>query len=138
VTAFRKTVLFAKSLKACAPLAWALILAGCSAKIPDVSSADFAQIVDHVTVGGIDRPQEWTLSSAQIALLAAWLSAHSTGWTTKFEDTAPGVEIYLRRSRVNFAYVNIHPEFVQIGDAYRDLSSDERARLEAIIKNESG
>jgi hypothetical protein len=119
-------------------LMFSLMLAGCSARIPDISSADSALVVVHMMIANRDMPERATLSAGQIVGLAKWLQEHDSGWTRKFEDTAPATEIYLKRSGANLAYVNIHPDFVQVGGLYRSLSADERSTLQAIIDNKNG
>jgi hypothetical protein len=123
----------------------ALILAGCSARIPDIyiSSADSAVVVAHKMVGRHDTPDRSTLSPTQIAQLANWFSEHRSGWYQKLEDTAPAVEIYLKRNGAPVAWVNIHPDFIQtgwgkVGGGYRTLSTDERTALQAIIDGKNG
>jgi hypothetical protein len=108
---------------------------GCGSNFPDLSSADSAVVETHTRVGGGDRVSSSDLSLIQIRALAVWLSSHGTGWTRKIEDTAPDIMIDFRRGGVGFGFMNIHPDFIQVGTNYRPLSSDEWIALQVILGN---
>jgi hypothetical protein len=110
---------------------------GCRGDIPDLSGADSAIVETHTGIEGGDKVTNSKLSLTQIRALAGWLSSHRTGWTWKLEDTAPDIMIDFRRSGIGFGFINIHPDFVQVGDNYRSLSSDEWFALQAILGESS-
>ena len=80
--------------------------------------------------------RRYASGTATLSQLAEWLNDHIENWKFKIEDTAPGTMVRLRKNNERVVALNIHDQFIKVGDKFRSLTEEERTALDRIIKKD--
>ena len=117
----------------------AFLSTSCISDVPDFDSATVyihSPIPRVADIRSLKPTPQYELTASQIKELAEWLNDHIENWKFKIEDTAPGTMVRLRKNNERVVALNIHDQFIKVGDKFRSLTEEERTALDRIIKKD--